>query len=193
MVRLKAYSVLFIVLLVMFPSLKVNAGMGGYRTGDLGPAHGLVFYMKANYSNGWRYLEAAPEDQSVKAYWGCYDKAVPGATYTDTGFGLNVDIGNGYFNTEQIVKGCEDPGIAAKLCDEYTYGGYDDWYLPSREELNLMYTKLSQNALGGFAKDNYWSSSEFMLTKAWAQHFGTGYQDYYVKGATFRVRAIRKF
>ena len=44
-----------------------------YVPGDIGPAGGLIFYVNANYAtDGWRYLEAAPFDQSLGAKWGCF-------------------------------------------------------------------------------------------------------------------------
>src|SRR5262249_8327806 len=44
-----------------------------YAPGDVGPAGGFVFYVNANYArDGWRYLEAAPFDQSAGAKWGCF-------------------------------------------------------------------------------------------------------------------------
>src|SRR5690606_23155865 len=44
-----------------------------YAPGDVGPAGGLIFYKNENYArDGWRYLEAAPFDQSLGAQWGCF-------------------------------------------------------------------------------------------------------------------------
>ena len=51
--------------------------------GDVGPAGGLIFYVNPNYAaDGWRYLEAAPFDQSAGAKWGCFRRAIPGARGT---------------------------------------------------------------------------------------------------------------
>ena len=44
-----------------------------YAIGDTGPAGGFIFYENPNYKvDGWRYLEAAPIDQSAGAKWGCF-------------------------------------------------------------------------------------------------------------------------
>jgi hypothetical protein len=82
---------------------------------------------------------------------------------------------------------------AAGLARAYAGGGYTDWYLPSKDELNKLY--LNRVAIGGFAANNYWSSTEFGNDRAWRQNFssGSGYQSDYLKNFTFYVRAIRAF
>ena len=83
---------------------------------------------------------------------------------------------------------------AAKLCDDLVLNGYDDWFLPSKDELNMLYQ--NRNLIGGFTTGYYYSSSESTNYTAWTQGFTDGYQygnDYGSKGATCRVRAIRTF
>jgi uncharacterized protein (TIGR02145 family) len=70
---------------------------------------------------------------------------------------------------------------------------YDDWFLPSKNELNEMYLELAVHAVGGFTINNYWSSSESSPTFAWAQNFGTGVQGVGGKGTNEFVRACRSF
>jgi len=123
-----------------------------YRIGDRGPAGGIVFYDKGNNNDGWRYMEAASVDLQ-NAEWGAYAKSVAG---TGTG------IGSGKQNTELIIAALNqngESGKAAQLCKAYTKGGYNDWFLPSRDELYLMYKNLKQNNLGGFQSGYYWWSS----------------------------------
>ena len=52
--------------------------------------------------------------------------------------------------------------------------GYDDWYLPSKDELNKLY--LNKDAIGGFVNATYWSSTQSSSTLAWFQIFSTGTQ-----------------
>lgn len=144
-----------------------------YEVGDVGPAGGLVFYVDlgcipAFSGDCFRFLEAAPSDLGATS-WGCHNTAI-GATAQGT------DIGEGQANTTAIVTGCDDLGIAAKLCDsleiEKLGWNYDDWYLPSIDELNEMYSVLYLNSLGDFTTaENYWSSSEIDAEDASNQVF----------------------
>jgi hypothetical protein len=72
-------------------------------------------------------------------------------------------------------------------------GGYDDWFLPSKDELNLMYTNLKKIDRGDFSSVWYWSSSESYDNAAWFQHFSDGRQNGYGKGGHGYVRAVRSF
>ncbi|MEA3453639.1 MAG: DUF1566 domain-containing protein, partial [Candidatus Caldatribacteriota bacterium] len=154
--------------------------------GQTGPAGGLVFYDKGYVSDGWRYLEAAPLSTECSGIeWGSCGTLIGG---TETG------IGTGQSNTEEIID-TQGTGstYAAQLCDALTEGGYDDWFLPSKDELNLMYTNLHLNSLGDFAVDYYWSSSENNADTAWHQDFLNGGKYYDFKSITARVRAVRAF
>jgi hypothetical protein len=132
-------------------------------------------------------LIAAPSDQSTNSTWGCYGTLISGADGTA--------IGTGDENTIDIMNGCSEAGIAARLCGDLVLGGYSDWYLPGKDELNLLY--INKVAVGGFANSLYWSSTEFNNVYAWVQLFGNGGQghgnknDYY--NDYFHVRAVRSF
>jgi len=158
-----------------------------YALRDTGPAGGLIFYVKeGGYSDGWMYLEAAPSDQSDGAEWGCY------GTYCGAD---GTAVGTGEQNTIDIEARCATDDTAADICANLSLGGYSDWFLPSRDELNLMYTNLHNIVppVGGFADYYYWSSSEFDAAYAWLQNFYDGVQDLYYKNNTPRVRAVRAF
>jgi len=155
-----------------------------YKVGDRGPAGGWIFYDKGNNSGGWRYLEAAPKDLG-RAEWGCYGKSIPGK--------MGCAIGTGKSNTAGIINNCGEEWIAAKIASAYRGGGKNDWFLPSKEELDLMYENLFKHGIGLFAVGNYWSSSEFLANAAWVQDFYGGSQDYPNKDNMYRVRAVRAF
>jgi len=176
-----------------------------YALRDIGPAGGYIFYDKGNYYKAdfpivkaapdpvpitptysdWRYLEAAPSDQSPGSEWGCDGISISGADGTA--------VGTGEQNTIDIEAGCTTPGTAADICANLSLGGYTDWFLPSKDELNLVYVNLKLYALGGFTDGYYWSSYESNIIGAWAQYFYNGNQDNYYKFRTYRVRAVRAF
>jgi hypothetical protein len=151
--------------------------------GDTGPAGGIVFYVT---DGGLHGLEAAPVDQAATAPWGCFGKDIAGADGTT--------IGTGAQNTADILVDCAELGIAARLADNYSLNGFNDWFLPSQDELNELY--LQRAIVGGFtAIDGYWSSSEEFSSSAWVQSFQNGRQYNLEKGDnTFTgTRAVRAF
>jgi hypothetical protein len=165
-----------------------------YKVGDRGPAGGIIFYINSSATDGWRYLEAAPASTEWKGIaWSSSNANVKGT---------NVDIGTGKQNTQLIVTHSLNTGEscrAAMLCDNLTSGGYDDWFLPSKGELNLMFVYLQEAGIGGFKAEWYWSSSGGGdPSGAWAQRFSDGVQSdtsYNIgsKGNGYFVRAIRQF
>jgi TolB-like protein len=161
-----------------------------YKIGDTGPAGGIIFYDKGNNFDGWRYLEAAPastEGNSIQWSVHHFDANAKGA-----------EIGNGKQNTQNIMDASYQVVVnapAARLCDRLEYGGYDDWYLPSKNELGLMYMNLKLDGLGEFGTGYYFTSSETNTTAAWAQSFSNGTQAARIgnKGDNLQVRACRQF
>jgi hypothetical protein len=155
----------------------VNATPQGYTIGSTGPAGGLIFYVNPNFStDGWRYLEATQGDIG-NAVWGgvppfCSPTIVTGATATA--------IGSGKSNTETILAALASQyySYAAKVCGDYaiTNGGvtYDDWFLPSKEELRLIFFNLKKQGLGSCSMNDHWSSTE---NGAYAAEYWTFYGD----------------
>lgn len=127
---------------------------------------------------------AAPSDQSTSIKWGC-----PGTIIG----GTSMAIGKGRANTIAIINGCSEAGIPAQLCNDLVLNGYNDWYLPSLNELNMLY--LNRTAIGGFVNIYYWSSTEdsYYTDSAWWQNFNTGYYNFGKKLGISSVRAIRSF
>ena len=162
-----------------------------YKIGDYGPAGGIVFYDKGVFSGGWRYLEAAPVETEFRAAWGAYERDVTGTATV---------VGSGKRNTQIIIdrlKQLNENDRAAQLCVGLNFDGFNDWFLPSRDELDLMYKNLKQKGLGSFGSyiSLYWSSTQASNRDAWGLDFDSGQQmyDYLFKRAPFAVRAIRAF
>ena len=164
----------------------------GNNIGDTGPAGGFIFYINPNNeADGWHYLEAAPSDipgdaNDYQIKWFSGDKGIEtGATATT--------IGTGKSNTEKIVSIQGEGSYAAKLCDDLTLNGFSNWFLPSKDELDLMYKNLHLKGIGGFG-DTYWSSSEGGVGRAWTQLFIDGNQKiYFGMNNGIRVRAVRAY
>ncbi|MCL1930527.1 MAG: DUF1566 domain-containing protein [Treponema sp.] len=124
-----------------------------YQIGDFGPAGGRVFYDKGVFSNGWRYLEVAPAETEFKAQWG-YMGFFLGGTGTN--------IGSGKRNTQLIVERLNqrgESGKATQLCSNLNFDGFNDWFLPSIDEIELVYKNIAQKGLDTFSKDAWYSTS----------------------------------
>jgi hypothetical protein len=150
---------------------------------------GIIFYLDASGCHG---LIAAPSDQSTGIQWD------NGSNTNTTAFASCVGCGDG--NTSMIVYNQGAGSYAAKLCFDLLLGGYSDWYLPSKYELNLMYQNIGQgNALGlgnvgGFASYAYWSSTELSFGLAYIFNTIDGNASgNYFKNNPFYVRAVRAF
>ncbi|MFQ3235524.1 MAG: hypothetical protein ACI9C4_001082 [Paraglaciecola sp.] len=163
-----------------------------YTIGDVGPAGGWVFYV---IDGGLHGLEAAPEDQNGGnlTQWGCYGEMVPGT------FGSAV--GTGASNTNLLLAhSCSiSPQYGGKTHDAaihvaaYSLNGHNDWFLPSRDELNLMYNNLPNNGVRSFASNYYWSSSRFSAYDAPILNFSNGEKTSGFKYFPVNVRAVRAF
>lgn len=166
----------------------INLPPKQYSIGDRGPANGWVFYVT---DDGLHGLEAAPGDQYSVA-WGCAGTYIVGAE--------PVGIGTGASNTEAIIQGCDTLSAARVTAEWVSPNGYLDWYLPSLDELDLMYDKIGNGNttdpnVGGFANAYYWSSTERGPDDAWMEYFLNGDQEAFNKDSAFNVnvRAVRTF
>lgn len=143
---------------------------GGYYMGDF---------------NGYQLICAPIEGQSLKQ-WSWPAEAVPGAdSFTD-----------GYQNTLDLIADSASH-LAAIFCVSLTIGGFTDWYLPAKDELNLLYINreaLEAGGAGAFIDTTYyWASTEAVASKAWRQHLITGaVSDNYSATRQYYVRAIRR-
>ncbi len=126
-------------------------------------------------------LIAATTDASVST-WGCSGTTIPDGTA----------LGTGNQNTINIMAGCAEPDIAARVCGNLVLNGYSDWYLPSKDELNILFT--NRFTIGNFSSSNFYlSSSEFDNLLVWDQSFSSGLQNTISKSNARRVRPIRAF
>ena len=131
-------------------------------------------------------LIAAVADQSTGSGIQWYDDwVVTGAVATA--------LGSGSANTAAIIAAQGAPAIdyAAGLAEAYSGGGYDDWFLPSKDELDELY--VNRAAIGSTWSDGYWSSSEISDRTAWSQDFLDGSHDISGKQYPSGVRAVRSF
>jgi hypothetical protein len=161
---------------------------------------GLVFWLDKTGKHG---LVCADKDFE-ETNWGGTEKI--GAN--GNGIGAN---GSGMANTKKIVELASwfvkevndglcstkhlktpDP-TAARLCLESNYNGYNDWYLPTKNELNLIYVNLKARGVGVFANSDYWSSTEYDDKFAWRQYFINGRQYFFKKSSVCNLRAVRAF
>jgi phosphodiesterase/alkaline phosphatase D-like protein len=143
---------------------------------------GLVFYIDGTGQHG---LVCAPTDQGY-VWWGM-QMTIAGADGTA--------VGTGNQNTIDIVNAGFSDGHPARICYDLVLNGFSDWFLPSKDELGLMYTNLKANGLGGFTDGGYWSSSEYNNSNgAWMQDFyHSGQQSATDKGNLNYFRAVRAF
>jgi hypothetical protein len=163
----------------------VNATSGtcGLSIGDT-YAGGIIFFLDGSGCHG---LVAKATDEPGFYQWS------PSSFST---WAYASGIYGGAQNTKKSIARAAVNGStcpAASVCDNLTSGGYTDWYLPSKDELDMMYVNLHMQGLGGFASNYYWSSTEFDSSNAWLQYFSFGLQNFFSKNFVYYVRAVRAF
>jgi len=156
---------------------------------------GLIFYLDVDDEleniNG---LVASVFTMGVIASWGCdsIDTEVPNINSANPN--LNSDIGTGATNTQLIMdSGCES-GSAAEVCADY-FGGYDDWFLPSIGELELMFNNLKSKKITGehFDYDFFASSTEGAANTYWVKNFNNGWRIVLFKIYSSKIIPVRSF
>ncbi len=171
-----------------------------YKIGDTGPGGGLVFYVSEEGFEVFdgkggvqkcNYLEVTKEELACVRWSPTDSNSVQGAT----------GLGYGKANTYKIVSyfsNANSSNCAAYVCYKYNNANTSagEWFLPSKDELNLMYVNLCKEDIGDFDEDSYWSSSEtdFSSDYAWRQQFyGVGQQSYGTRDYAHRMRPVRAF
>jgi len=190
------FTLLILVVIVSIQSCSDDDDNGDNGTTTqlaIGDFHegGVIFYLDETGEHG---LISSVAGQGFNIEWGC-----PNAV----DFGANgLEIGTGAQNTIDILDRCDTINIAADLCDTYENEGFDDWFLPSKDELEALYQQrvivediaLEQEDGGIFYDSQYWSSSHESGNTVWTQSFTTyGNTDIVFKDTEHYVRAIRSF
>ena len=177
-------------------NITLSPNVSSYEIGDTGPAGGKIFITPSTSGNTTgKYFEVAPIAGEVIRTW---------ATDTDPGIGLGnaattvsgadgTDIGTGQQNTADIVAQAGNVAAtsAAVYCDQYSYGGFSDWFLPSKDELNELYTQ--RNIVGGLQVSYYSTSSEYSNDAFWFQSFIDGNPNTPYKNNAYYIRPVRSF
>ena len=170
--------------------------------GNVAPGGGYVFYVSATtinvatgISTGGIYLATAPQTWSggsidPNASFGCGSTNI--ASTSDS-------VGSGAENTRLINAGCATAGIASRLAADSSAEGFTDWFIPSIDELTLIYNNLKVNSLSNLQSWNYWSSTQG-TTSAYGKYwwFGSGAVSGQTDknnsaGSNMYVRPIRAF
>ena len=207
-------------LTVNSPTNNPQCSNGGANTvckvGDIGPGGGIVFYDAGKDEYWGRYLEMAPKAcEGVRLPWrpAGNTKTVYIGSGSQSDAELRVlakGLGMGKVNTRviNVAFGAGAKPYAAKFAEDSTCGGKDDWFLPSKDELDVAFNRLAQNRVAGndtpvgsFNKGYYWTSSDYNNSTAWTQYFMDGQQFDRVQTLDgnrippnpFRVRPIRAF
>ena len=155
------------------------------------------------YASSCNYVSAAEFDDNSCVY--------AQAGYDCDGNEIQLQIGDQHAGGIVFQINADGTGLVADLQDlgqmnfyeafdaaiSATSQGYDDWYLPSIGELELMYNTIGQGGLegniGDFQNAYYWSSSELNNYYAWGVYFADGATYDYGKASPGRVRIIRAF
>lgn len=145
---------------------------------------GIIFYIDPTTQHG---LIADTIDLGYNNF-GCYGVSINGADATA--------IGSGQQNTLDIVAGCSSAATASYVCQNLVLNGYSDWFLPAKDELNLIFVNLYDQGymVNSFVHDFYESSSEYSATYGWALRMDTGvWDEQHSKNHVHKFRAVRAF
>ena len=101
-------------------------------------------------------------------------------------------IGTGKANTDYLIGRYNSDAYLWYYVNQHRTKTGKSWFVPSKDELNILYENLIQ--IGNFSTSMYtyyWSSSEFSSSGAWRQEFSSGDQGAIDKrNLNFRVRCV---
>jgi hypothetical protein len=151
----------------------------------IGDTHegGIIFYLDGSGQHG---LVAKVADEPGIYKWSFIDFST---------WAFAAGIYGGAQNTKKIISLATLNSSTSPVATQalLPYGGFNDWYLPSKDELDMMFVNLHLQGLGNFANISYWSSTEVDVANAWFQFFGNGDQGFTNKFMSTSVRAVRAF
>jgi TolB-like protein len=159
-----------------------------YKIGDIGPAGGIIFYAKNSKSQGWQYLEAAPSNTERELPMG----ELNGEAYQEK------RVGTGKDRTRSMLEYIEKAGGVNTVywyIGQMNVNGFNDWYLPSEDEMLLMYNNLYMQGIGDFRATTYWNNYNGGRMYPNYMDFSKDCKDNGTYSGTVkhRVRAIRQF
>ena len=149
---------------------------GGYYVGDITTPDGTYAVIFAD------------EEADVLRQWKTANNLTPG-TFSDV---------DGWANTQLMTANSTLLAAhpAAAYCRAYDGAGFDDWYLPSLQEMLLPWTNRAVLAELNMGKNNtyVWSSTQHPITTndAWIRRFSDGSENYTSKTVSYRVRPARR-
>lgn len=145
--------------------------------GNYLPAQGGIFAGDILGDDGTVYgLVIAEDDLPGKFQWSPDEGPIDGSSW------------DGLVNTNALLR-LDSSHLAARAAKNYTTDGHDDFYLPSKRELQLIAANLPHL----FQKEVYWTSTPFGSSYAWAVVFEYGCVTHWYRHVEFRVRPVRRF
>ena len=151
---------------------------------------GVIFHTYRDANNVEHGLIVSTTDQSTSSAY----------SNIDSNGAFAASRWNGQANTNLMAAQTSASSGAWKFANDYSYGGFTDWYLPSISELQLLWNnrynvyKNWNNISQDLFIDNYWSSTEYDDDMASSFNFGSGLIDVNtLKNTNLYVRAIRQF
>jgi hypothetical protein len=160
-------------------------------TGYIGGSGGYIFYDKGIFSDGWRYLEAAPTplinnqiSPSSNYRWSCNSNFISNNS---------IEIGKGLENSLAIKNACNFANVAGSFSINYGLNNQTDWFLPSLNELRELYKLKTENVISYTNSSYVWSSSQSTNSLAYVVYFNGGLESLESKFNYHLAWQVRRF
>ena len=171
-----------------------------YKIGDIGPGSGIIFYV----DKGGFVVYDGRGGEKVCHYLEMSKNTLGGSNWFPEYGRKNTHTGLGYgkSNTYKILHTSTSESLTNENCAAYKCSQYytestraGDWFLPSKDELDLMYKSQKMTVLKDCGdKTWHWSSSEYNHENAWIHNFESGIQADHLKDIfNNSVRAVHSF